>query len=317
MKKSWTRLDYGVGTPGYYNKKDTRPSFGERKSSLKETINKYLEEAAKKQTERDKQLRKFQVNTDVNLKSHDEAIKYLDTKIGLLTNDVQAKITGGAPMMNGKKSLTLNFKTFYKATSLDYNEGTYVSHTFSKAMKAELARIKTDEVLGGNYSSTVHVNSIQQLIVYCLVTRTKVDIEKINYSDLITKLTYKSRQKYVSYPRFVSCALEVLLGTEYTLDEIFGSLPNVLSNSNFTKNPSKVTPIELTTSMIAVNNLESLGPDASRTLPQNRKQPKTQKRPVVQGLRFLFFEKKKKTTSQTVYKPKSKTRGPEASGTLP
>ncbi|GKE19739.1 hypothetical protein Tco_1431251 [Tanacetum coccineum] len=186
-------------------------------------------------------------------------------------------------VMNGKKSLTLNFKTFYKATSLDYNEGTYVSHTFSKAMKAELARIKTDEVLGGNYSSTVHVNSIQQLIVYCLVTRTKVDIEKINYSDLITKLTYKSRQKYVSYPRFVSCALEVLMGTEYTLDEIFGSLPNVLSNSNFTKNPSKVTPIELTTSMIAVNNLESLGPDASRTLPQNRKQPKTQKRPVVQA----------------------------------
>nr|GEX75900.1 hypothetical protein [Tanacetum cinerariifolium] len=93
---------YRIGTLGYYNKMETRPPFGERKSSLQETINKYLEEPAKKQTERDERLGKFQENTDVNLKSHDEAIKYLDTKIGLLTNDVQVKITGGAP-----SSLTL------------------------------------------------------------------------------------------------------------------------------------------------------------------------------------------------------------------
>ncbi|GJX63520.1 hypothetical protein Tco_0296420 [Tanacetum coccineum] len=204
--------------------------------------------------------------------------------------------------MNGKKPLTIGFKTFCESTSLDYNKGTYVSHPSPKAVKAELARIKTDEVLinrnpilktafpmawrilftfviqflGGNYSSTKQVNSIQQLIAYYLTTRTKVDIGEIIYSDLITRLTYKSRQKYVSYPRFVSCALEVLLGTEYTQDDKFGSLPNVLSNSNFTKDLSKVIPIEFTASMIA-------GPDASRTLPQNRKQPKTQKRPVVQA----------------------------------
>nr|GEY82102.1 hypothetical protein [Tanacetum cinerariifolium] len=66
---------YHVGTPGYYNKMETRPPFGERKSSLEETINKYLEEEAKKQTERDEWLGKFQENTDVNLESHDEAIK--------------------------------------------------------------------------------------------------------------------------------------------------------------------------------------------------------------------------------------------------
>ncbi|GKC99850.1 hypothetical protein Tco_1170125 [Tanacetum coccineum] len=90
------------------------------------------------------------------------------------------------------------------------------------------------------------------------LTGQSFNIGEIIYSDLITRLTYKSRQKHVSYLRFVSCALDVLLDTEYAQDQKFGSLHNVLSNSDFTKDPSKVTPIELTASMIVVNNLESL-----------------------------------------------------------
>ncbi|GJX11367.1 hypothetical protein Tco_0201226 [Tanacetum coccineum] len=72
------------------------------------------------------------------------------------------------------------------------------------------------QVLGENYSSTKQVNFIQQLLAYSLITRTEVDIGEIIYSDLITKLLNKSRMKYVSYPRFISCALQVLLGSEYT-----------------------------------------------------------------------------------------------------
>ncbi|GKE77278.1 hypothetical protein Tco_1543398 [Tanacetum coccineum] len=155
--------------------------------------------------------------------------------------------------MNGEKLLILDFKTFCEATSLDYNKGTYVFHP---SFEARILFTFVIQVLSENYSSAKHVNSIQQLIAYCLLIGTKVDGEII-YSDLITRLTYKSRQKYVSYPRFVSCALEVLLGTEYTQDDKFGSLPNVLSNSNFTKDLSKVIPIEFTASMIAVTNLES------------------------------------------------------------
>ncbi|GJY22022.1 hypothetical protein Tco_0394588 [Tanacetum coccineum] len=59
---------------------------------------------------------------------------------------------------------------------------------------------------------------------------TKVDIYKIIYSDLVTKLTNKSRHK---------------------------SSPTISSNSNFSKDPSKVTPIELTDFMIAINNHEN------------------------------------------------------------
>ncbi|GJV79914.1 hypothetical protein Tco_1515784, partial [Tanacetum coccineum] len=47
-----------------------------------------------------------------------------------------------------------------------------------------------------------------------------------------------------------------LLGPDYTQDESFGSSPTILSNSNFSKDPSKVTPIELTDFMVVVNKRE-------------------------------------------------------------
>ncbi|GJU84621.1 hypothetical protein Tco_1292167 [Tanacetum coccineum] len=147
-------------------------------------------------------------------------------------------------------------------------------------------------VLGGNYSSTEQVNSIQQLLAYCLITGTEVDLGEIIYSDLVTKLLNKSRLKYVSYPRFISCALQVLLGSDYTQDENFGFLPGILSNSNFTKDPSKVTDIELTAHMIAVNNRR----DSVSPLP--------------------LSAKPKKGKSQTMTPTLPKSQGPEASGAL-
>ncbi|GJW41182.1 hypothetical protein Tco_0067027 [Tanacetum coccineum] len=129
---------------------------------------------------------------------------------------------------------------------------------------------------------------------------------EIIYSDLVTRLISKSRQKYVPYPRFVSCALEVLLGSDYTRDENFRSSPTILSNSNFSKDPSKVTFIKLTAFMVVVNNHEksvtplpftikkkkrksqtvtptlpkSQGLEASRSLPQKRKNPKSKMTPT-------------------------------------
>ncbi|GJR80895.1 hypothetical protein Tco_0151680 [Tanacetum coccineum] len=130
------------------------------------------------------------------------------------------------------------------------------------------------------------------MIAYCLITRIKVDIREIIYSDLVTKLTSKSRQKYVSYPRFISYALEVLLGSNYTQDETFESSQIILSNSNFSKDPSKVTKIELTAPMIAMNNQK----DSVSPLP--------------------FSGKKKKVKSQTMTPTLPKSQGPKASRAL-
>ncbi|GKE41314.1 hypothetical protein Tco_1468598 [Tanacetum coccineum] len=90
-------------------------------------------------------------------------------------------------VLNGQRPLTLDFNTFCSSTSLDYNNGKYVAHLTPKA------------VLGGNYSSTKQVNSIQKLLAYYLITRTEVDIGEIIYSDLVTKLL-NNQQDLVSPP---------------------------------------------------------------------------------------------------------------------
>nr|GEY08869.1 hypothetical protein [Tanacetum cinerariifolium] len=147
-------------------------------------------------------------------------------------------------------------------------------------------------VLGRNYSSTEQVNSIQQILAYCLINGTEVYIREIIYSDLVTKLLNKSRLKYVSHPIFISCSLQVLLGPDYTQDEKFGFLPSILSPSNFTKDPSKVNDIELTAHVIAVNR---------------------QKDP---GSPLLLVVKPKKGKSQIVTPTLPKSQGPEVPGTL-
>nr|GEX92465.1 hypothetical protein [Tanacetum cinerariifolium] len=185
---------------------------------------------------------------------------------------------------NRQRPLTLDFNNFCSSTSLDYNNGKYVDHPAPEVVKKELGKIAINpsyldktpvmknsflvawrilftfviQVLGKNYSSTEQVNSIQQLLAYCLITGTEVDIREIIYSDLVTKLLNKSRLKYVYILDFISCALQVLLDSDYTQDKKIRFLLPILSNSNFTKDPSKVTEIELTAHMIAVNNQRDL-----------------------------------------------------------
>ncbi|GKC77762.1 hypothetical protein Tco_1128536 [Tanacetum coccineum] len=66
-------------------------------------------------------------------------------------------------VMNDKRPLILDFKTFIESTGFDYAKDAYVSHPSHEVVK----------VLGGNYSSIEQVNSIQQLFAYCLLTGTK------------------------------------------------------------------------------------------------------------------------------------------------
>nr|GEW46633.1 hypothetical protein [Tanacetum cinerariifolium] len=120
-------------------------------------------------------------------------------------------------VMNSKKPLNLDFKTFIESTGLDYAKDAYVSHP-------------SPEILDRNHSSTEQLNSIKQLVAYCLLTGTK--------------------------------------------------------------DSSKVTPIELTAFMVAVNNNEKL----------------------VNPLHFSIKKKKRKSQTVTLTLPQS--QGPKASGSL-
>ncbi|GJU33014.1 hypothetical protein Tco_1176603 [Tanacetum coccineum] len=227
-------------------------------------------------------------------------------------------------VLNGQRSLALDFKTFFSTTGLDYNNGKYVAHHIPEVVKKELGKIainpsyldKTSvlknsflvdwrilftfviQVLGGNYSSTKQVNSIQQLLAFSLITRTEVDIGEIIYSDLVTKLLNKSRLKYVSYPRFILCALQVLLVS-----------PPPLAPKLKKWKSQTVTP--------TLPKLQ--GPKASRALSKKRKKPKSKKPPTktkrdIQlastGLPFILDE----GTRKSQHLPESTATHPKDSG---
>ncbi|GJT62408.1 hypothetical protein Tco_1005941 [Tanacetum coccineum] len=169
--------------------------------------------------------------------------------------------------MNGQP-FTLDFNTFCSSIGFDYNKGKYIAYPTPKTVKTTLGKISTNasyldktpvmknsfpvawrilftfviQVLDENYLSTEQINSIQQMIAYCLITGTEVDIGEIIYSDL---------------------------------------------------DPSKVTRIELTPYMIAVNNQN----DSVSPLP--------------------LSGKKKKVKSQTMTPTLPKSQGHEASESLP
>ncbi|GJV31822.1 retrovirus-related pol polyprotein from transposon TNT 1-94 [Tanacetum coccineum] len=129
-------------------------------------------------------------------------------------------------LKNGKTPLFFKYKTFVQTTGLDYNNGNYVALPQSEVIKTEFLRLLMTFVilvLGGYKSSTNQLNSIQQMIVYNLLTRTKIDIEETIFNDLVTKLTDTPRKSYMAYPRFISCVLERLLGTNYAQDDALES----------------------------------------------------------------------------------------------
>ncbi|GJT86689.1 hypothetical protein Tco_1068406 [Tanacetum coccineum] len=140
---------------------------------------------------------------------------------------------------NGQKTLTLDYKTICETTRLDYSNGQYVDNPSTNVVKVELAKIATNEAL---------------------VQKTPVIKTSFHVAWRIL-LMAKSRKKDVSYPRFISCALEELLGSEYSQDKSFRFLPSILKREEvYVTQPKPM----------------SQGLEASGALPQKRKKSKTQ-----------------------------------------
>ncbi|GJX30780.1 hypothetical protein Tco_0240635 [Tanacetum coccineum] len=180
---------------------------------------------------------------------------------------------------------TLDFSTFCYSTGLDYKKGKYVAHPTPETVKTTLGKIATNasyldktpilknsfpvawrilftfviQVLGGNYSSTKQINSIQQMIAYCYITGTEVDIEEIIYSDLVTKLG-----------PFKFTEIELMAHMIVVNNQKDSVSPPPLSGKKKKVKSQTVTPILP----------KSQGPEASDSLPQKRKNPKSKKPPT-------------------------------------
>ncbi|GJU94985.1 retrovirus-related pol polyprotein from transposon TNT 1-94 [Tanacetum coccineum] len=225
-------------------------------------------------------------------------------------------------VLNGQKPLTLDFNTFCSSTGLNY-----VDHPTPKVVKKELGNIAINPsyldktpvlnnsfpvawrilftfviwVLGRNYSSTEQVNSIQQILAYSFITGTEVDIGEIIYSDIVTKLLNKSRLKYVLYPRFISCALQVLLVSDIELTAYMIAVNN--RRDSVSPPPLAAKPKKGKSHIVTSTLPKSQGPEASGALSKKSKRHKPKKPPT-----------DTKGTHKSTHLPESTATHPKDSG---
>ena len=110
----------------------------------------------------------------------------------------------------------------------------------------------------------------------------------------------------MSYPRFISCALNDLLGSEYIKPDSAGFEPDVLHKANYSRDPSEVTPVTLTQYMLtAIQGDNLISPIPSPT--------KKVKRKKGQGSRKVTQPKSLATETSA---PKPDKRGQQQKQTL-
>ncbi|GJZ84871.1 reverse transcriptase domain-containing protein [Tanacetum coccineum] len=68
-----------------------QPSSGEKRPSLTEIINKYMEEASKRQAEQEEWLIFFYQSTEASRETHDKIIQGLEVKVKTLANEVEGR----------------------------------------------------------------------------------------------------------------------------------------------------------------------------------------------------------------------------------
>nr|GEU51954.1 retrovirus-related Pol polyprotein from transposon TNT 1-94 [Tanacetum cinerariifolium] len=169
--------------------------------------------------------------------------------------NMDRKSTSGACQILGGK---LNFLMEFWSTAVAYDPFPLTDETEQRPLKEFLIKFL---VLNGHRPLTLDFNTFcsstsfdynnDKYVAHPTPEAIKKELGKIsiNPSHLDKTLVLKNLSRGLENSVHFYDS-----GSDYTQDENFEFLLDILSNSNFTKDPSKVTDIELKAHMIAVNN---------------------------------------------------------------
>ncbi|GJX02803.1 hypothetical protein Tco_0188719 [Tanacetum coccineum] len=130
--KSVEEVKYGEFGQPSQNINDSRfnrggydqPSSRERRPSLTEIINKYMEEASKRHTEQDEWLKKFYQSTKASKEAYDNIIQALETKVKTLANEVEGQTNNvkfeGCKTIYTEDGLPLYTPFYYSPEEIKY-----------------------------------------------------------------------------------------------------------------------------------------------------------------------------------------------------
>ncbi|GKB39697.1 hypothetical protein Tco_0884639 [Tanacetum coccineum] len=142
-------------------------------------------------------------------------------------------------------------------------------------------------------------------ILYCLANGVKVDYAKLIWEDIIHKLTKKSWENVVPYPRFISLLLEYMM-PEYDNEELTRNPTQVFSVHNWGLKPNQNEGPPFTDHMKAICNLDvHVDSKAPKPSSQTKEVPQGKKPGAKSGLKRK--QSSKHTSESKTEASKSKT----------
>ncbi|GJX47339.1 hypothetical protein Tco_0272529 [Tanacetum coccineum] len=88
---------YRATAPGYYQRNNANPSFQERRESMEETLNKFMNESAKRHEENSNLIKEIQASTDAAIRNQGASINTLEIQIGQMSKVLQERGFGSLP----------------------------------------------------------------------------------------------------------------------------------------------------------------------------------------------------------------------------
>ncbi|GJW21578.1 hypothetical protein Tco_0032200 [Tanacetum coccineum] len=137
---------YRVGPSGYYTRADNQTPSGEKRPNVIKKINKYMEEAAKRQAEQDEWLKTLYQNTENNRIDHDKVIRKLESQVKTLTSEVETKATiiEGCKVIFATDMTPLYTPFYHSPEEIEYFSS---NSEFSDDEKYENTKVKTSKVI--------------------------------------------------------------------------------------------------------------------------------------------------------------------------
>ncbi|GKC87455.1 zf-CCHC domain-containing protein [Tanacetum coccineum] len=82
---------YRAAASGFYQRNNANPSYQERRQSMKETMNKFMSESAKRHEENSNMIKEIRASTDAGVQNQGASIKTLEIQIGQISKVLHKK----------------------------------------------------------------------------------------------------------------------------------------------------------------------------------------------------------------------------------
>ncbi|GKE78864.1 hypothetical protein Tco_1544984 [Tanacetum coccineum] len=222
-------------------------------------------------------------------KTLDESKIWVSTPTGGIRGDIGINTSRNAPrahylphssMYVSTPSITIVRPWF---ATIGYNGEIGAKGTLKKSCLPPRWRLLMGQIiqyLGAKIGGLDQISNKDATIMYCLANGVKVDYTRLIWEDIIHKMSKKTREKVVPYPRFIYLLLEYMM-PEYDNEELTINPTQAFSVHNWALKPNQTEGPPFTDHMKAICNLD---------VPVNSKAPKPSSHTDVSLCGVYFYD---------------------------